>query len=184
MILGITGTDGAGKGTVVDYLVKEKGFIHSSARALIIEEIETRGLPNDRNHMRIVANDLRKKHGNDYIVMFYLERTKKTGDKKVVIDSLRTVAEAETLKKNGGILIAVDADQEVRYERVQARRSESDQVSFEEFKQHEALEMDDPDPHGLQKAKVIQMADYTILNNGTFEDVYVQVENILEKLDS
>ena len=26
--IGITGTLGAGKGTIVDYLVKEKGFVH------------------------------------------------------------------------------------------------------------------------------------------------------------
>ncbi|MFQ5541068.1 MAG: AAA family ATPase [Candidatus Paceibacteria bacterium] len=183
MIVGITGTDGAGKGTVVDYLVNEKGFAHYHARTLIIEEIEKRGLEVNRSNMRIVANDLRREHGNDYIVSFFLERSKKTGDKKVVIDSLRAVAEAETLKKAGGTLVAVDADQEIRFERVQARRSESDKVSFEEFARHEALEMNDPDPHGMQKAKVIEMADYTILNNGTFEDVYMQVEAILKKLN-
>jgi len=86
MILGITGTDGAGKGTVVDYLVKEKGFALYHARTLLIEEIEKRGLPIDRKHMRLVANDLRAQYGNDYIVRFFLERATKTGDKKIVID--------------------------------------------------------------------------------------------------
>jgi dephospho-CoA kinase len=33
MIIGITGTDGAGKGAVVDYLVAQKGFTHYSGRA-------------------------------------------------------------------------------------------------------------------------------------------------------
>lgn len=181
-MIGITGTDGAGKGVVVDYLVKEKGFAHYHARALLIEEIEKRGLPNDRPHMREVANDLRKTHGNDYIVKFFLERAEKTGDTKIVMDSLRALAEAELLKQSGGVLIAVDADQEIRFERVQKRRSESDKVSFEEFAQHEALEMNDPDPHGMQKEKVMKMADYTILNNGTLDDVYVQIDSILEKI--
>ena len=39
MIIGITGTDGSGKGTVVDYLVEQKGFKHYSARAIFEEEI-------------------------------------------------------------------------------------------------------------------------------------------------
>jgi len=182
MIIGITGTDGAGKGAVVDYLVKEKGFAHYSARALLIEEIERQGIQNNRSNMRIVANELRAKYGNDYVVHHYLERAKKTGDKKIIIESLRAVDEATLLKKSGGILLAVDADQEIRFERVQKRRSESDKVSFEEFAKHEALEMNDPDPHGMQKERVMQMADYTIMNNGTLDDVYVQIESILKKI--
>ena len=42
IIIGITGTLGAGKGTIVDYLVKERGFVHYSVRAFITEEIEKR----------------------------------------------------------------------------------------------------------------------------------------------
>lgn len=182
MIIGITGTDGAGKGTVVNYLVEKKGFVHISARELLIAEIEKRGLPIDRNHMRIVANDLRREHGNDYIAHFALGRAAALEAENVVIESIRAVAEAETLKKSGAILLAVDADQSIRYERVQERRSESDQVSFEEFVRHELLEMNDPDPNGMQKAAVIAMADYTILNNGTMQEVYAQVEEVLKDI--
>ena len=42
--IGITGTLGAGKGTIVDYLVKNRGFVHYSVRAFITEEIKRRGL--------------------------------------------------------------------------------------------------------------------------------------------
>lgn len=179
MIIGITGTDGAGKGTVVEYLVTKKGFTHYHARALFIEEITRQGLPNDRAHMRLVANQLRKMHGNDFIVRFFLKRADETGDTRVVIDSLRAVAEAETLKAHGGILLAVDADQQLRYERVQARRSSSDQVSFEQFQSHEELESNDPDPHGMQKQKVIDMADHVIENNGTLEELHEKIEKFL-----
>ena len=182
MIIGITGTDGSGKGTVVEYLVKEKGFAHYHARTLLIKEIQKRGLPVDRNQMRLIANEFRAQYGNDYLVQFFLAQAKDAGDAHIIIDSIRALAEAEYLKAQGGILLAVDADQKVRYERVQKRRSESDKVSFEQFVAHEELEKNDPNPHGMQKAKVIEMADYHILNGGTLEELHTQVDTFLEKL--
>ena len=183
VLIGITGTDGAGKGTVVDYLVQQKSFQHYHARTLFIAEIEKQGLPNDRAHMRIVANKLRAEYGNDFIVRLFLKQAETSGDERIIIDSLRAVAEADTLKAHGGILLAVDADQRTRYDRVQARRSTSDQVTFEEFQAHEELENNDPDPHGMQKQRVIDMADYCIENKGTREELHTKIEDVLARIE-
>ncbi len=182
MLIGITGTDGSGKGTVVDYLISEKGFAHYSARAIYLEEIDRRGIEQSRANMRLIANEMREKHGDDFLITYYLKKIKEEGTENAIIESIRAFSEAVTLKSNGGILIAVDADQKLRYERVQERRSESDRVSFEEFVAHEAVELNDPDPHGMQKQKVIDMADYTILNNGTFEEFHAQIEAVYQKI--
>lgn len=181
MIIGITGTDGAGKGAVVEYLVERYQFVHCSARAIITEEINRRGLPVDREHMRLVANDLRKEHGNDYVVSHYLKQYAES-DQDVVIESIRALAEAETLKQEGGILLAVDADQQLRYERITARQSESDRVTFDAFVTHEALEMNDTDPNGMQKAAVMQSADVTITNNGTLAALHTAVDAFMDSV--
>ncbi len=176
MIIGITGTDGAGKGAVVEYLMDAKGFVHYSSRALITTEIQARNLPVTREQMRLVANDLRKTRGHDVLVTLALERMQQEQVHDVIIESIRTLKEAETLKARGGFLLAVDADQSLRYERIVSRQSASDQVSFAEFVAHEQLEMNDPDPNGMQKAAVMEAADYTIMNNGTFAELAQQVE--------
>ncbi len=179
MIIGITGTDGGGKGTVVDYLVAKKGYVHCSARALWNAEIVRQGLEINRANMRIVANELRAKNGDGFFVQYYVDWAKQEGHTNIVSQSIRAMAEAETLKKNGGILWAVDADPAVRFKRIQARASESDRVTFEEFMAHEALEMNDPDPHGMQKAAVMAAADITIMNNGTVADLDKEIEGAL-----
>ena len=40
ILIGITGTLGAGKGTVVDFLIENYGFKHYSVRGFLTEEIE------------------------------------------------------------------------------------------------------------------------------------------------
>ncbi|MFN3188113.1 MAG: AAA family ATPase [Candidatus Paceibacteria bacterium] len=181
MIIGITGSDGGGKGTVVEYLVS-KGFTHYSSREFIVTEIEKQGLPVDRNQMRLTANELRGKYGNEFVVKQAYEKAQAEGRLNVVIESIRALAEAEYLKAQGGILLSVDADSAVRYQRVQARRSASDQVTYEQFLAHEELEKNDPDPNGMQKAKVMNMADYTITNDGSLEDLKDKVDECLSIL--
>lgn len=182
MIIGITGTDGAGKGTVVEYLVGQLGFIHCSARAIWEEEFKKRNIASSRENMRLVANELRGIHGNDFLIKYYLPIIQNEGYKNSVIESVRAIAEVDTLKENGGILIAVDADQHLRYERIAARGSATDQVSFEKFVAQEELEMNDPNPNGMQKAEVMEMADYTILNEGTVEELHQKIEEVLNKI--
>lgn len=180
MMIGITGTDGAGKGTVVDYLVEHKGFKRYHVRSFLLEEISKQGLTPDRATMRLVANDIRREFGNDAFVARFLKQAEEQGDALVIIDSIRAKAEAETLKKHGGILLCIDADRRIRYERIKQRGSSSDDVTYEEFILLEEREMNDPDPSGMQKAEVMKMADHTILNDVSLQELHSDVEKFLQ----
>lgn len=182
MIIGITGTDGAGKGAVVQHLVKEHGFLHVSSRAQIEAEIELRGLSATRANLREVANDMRKQHGNGVLVSRAFDVVRRQQAKNAVIESIRAVAEVEVLHAAHGVLWAVDANPEERYRRIIGRASASDQVTFEEFLAHEKLEMNDPDPNGMQKAAVMAAADYTIMNDQSLKALYKQVNTTLQNI--
>ena len=77
--IGITGTLGAGKGTIVDYLVQQRGFVHYSVRAFITEEIKRRGLEVNRDTMTLVGNDLRAQHSPSWIVEQLYEKAAASG---------------------------------------------------------------------------------------------------------
>lgn len=185
MILGITGTIGAGKGTVVDYLVREKGFRHYSVREAIIEEIQKRGLPVNRDTMNEVATDMRARYGGSYFGDLLRKRVQEEGVEHAIIESIRTVAEADNIHAIGGYILVVDAPEEVRYARIISRGSETDSVSFEKFKQQEAREMDSErpdDPSYMNMRDVIARADATVSNDGTIEELGPKIEAALATL--
>lgn len=182
IIIGITGTLGAGKGTIVDYL-KKKGFKHYSVRAFVVEEIKKQGLPVIRDNMVIVANDLRQQFGPSYIVETLYERAQKEGV-NCIIESIRTTGEIEGLHKKGRFyLLAVDAQPKLRYERIRKRNDvQSDKVSFDKFMEDEKKESVSDNPGKQNLVKCIQMADYKLDNSGTRRELYKQVDKALGEI--
>jgi len=180
MIIGITGTNGSGKGEVANYLVDKKGFNHYSTRALIIQEIQKRGLPVNRDTMNTVSTDMRKTLGGEVFHKILYERAVRDGG-DAVIESVREVPGADFLKKHGAFLIAVDANQRERYDRSKKRGSSTDYIEFDTFKMQEEREMQDPDPLKQNVRKVMEMADAFIENNGTMGELHRKVDEALEK---
>ncbi len=181
MIIGITGTLGAGKGTVVEFL-KQKGFVHLSVRDFLIGEIKRRNLEINRNNMLLVANDLREKNSSSYIAERLYEKAKNE-TKNCVIESLRSVGEVEALKNKGTFyLIGVDADIKTRYERIKQRQSASDNVTFEEFVEDEKFETTSEDPSKSNVLRCLGLADFKLENNGNLEDLNKKIEEIYNEI--
>ena len=181
MVIGITGSFGAGKGTVVEYLKKEKGFTHYSASGFIVEEIERRGLEVNRDTMAIVANDLRELHGPSYIIDSLYARAKERGG-DVIIESLRAVAEVRRIKELGGIVLGIDAEPEIRYAHSVARNSEKDHVTYEKWLSQERAESNQTNPHKQNIFGALKESDYIISNNDSLEGLYEKVEEFLNSI--
>jgi len=127
-----------------------------------------------------VANDIRKKHGSSYIVK-ELYNLAKQKSQNSIIESIRCVGEVIELKKLPKfILLAVDADIKIRYERILKRKSSKDNVSFEEFKNREELEMSSTDENKQNIKKCIELSDFQIDNNSTIADLHKKIDEIIK----
>ncbi len=184
IIIGITGTLGAGKGTIVEYLVGKKGFKHYSVRELLSEIIRAGGQAVNRDTMVETANRMREQHGPGFLVE-ELFRKAQDSQNNCIIESIRTEGEINSLRKKGNFyLISVDASPEVRYQRVVARGSETDRVSFEKFLDDEKREMGSSDPTKQNLHKCIALADFKVKNDGSIEDLEKTVNNILQEIEN
>jgi dephospho-CoA kinase len=182
IIVGITGTLGAGKGTVVEYLVKEKGFIHFSVRGYLAEVITAGGEQVNRDILVRTANELREKNNPAFIIEELYRKASET-QHNCIIESIRTPGEIASLRKQPGFyLVAVDADIGIRYNRIKLRASETDDIDFDTFRQNEEREMHSTDPNKQNLAECIRQADFLIRNDGTLEELNKSIEIILEKI--
>ena len=82
------------------------------------------------------------------------------------------------------MLWAVDADRELRYDRIVKRGSETDMISFEEFCAQEDREMASTEAHDMNVRGVMAMADHVFHSNGTKEELYLEVEEALREVES
>lgn len=182
IVIGITGTMAAGKDTIAAYL-QTKGFIHHSLSDILREELKKENLPENVDNLLALGNCLRKKFGAGILGKKILEKIKKNKEEKVAVTSIRHPAEIEELKKmKNFFLLAVDAPIRLRYLRAQKRNRQGDRVSFEKFKAQEKLQLQNKGS-AAQILNCMNQANYKIINDKTFADLYAKVDKILTKIE-
>jgi dephospho-CoA kinase len=187
-IIGLSGTNGSGKDTVGEMLAAQHGYLFVSVSDLLREEARRRNLPVTREVLRTISAEWRREFGLGVLVDRAIEKCKSFGDKYVgvVASPMRNAGEAQHLKDCGGLLIWVDADPRVRYERITNRkRSLEDDKTFEQFLAEEQDEMHrqvGADEATLNMAAVKEKADIFLENNGSDVAVFQsQIEKVLNR---
>lgn len=187
IIIGITGANGSGKGTVVEILRKKKHFHYFSVRGFITPLVQEKGWPVDRPHMQKLSDELRKKFGPSYITDQLIDQAFEKGG-SAIIESFRAIGEVESARNLARklhtkfILLAVHSEINSRYERIKVRGSATDNVTFEEFVEHDKMEADLKENHRANIKACVKMADYTLENNGTFEELEDKIDDFLKTI--
>jgi dephospho-CoA kinase len=173
-LIGLTGTNGAGKGEVANYLLA-KGYAYLSLSDEIRAHIQRRGLECTRDQMIAAGNSLRRRYGADVLARRVLKKVKGP----TVIDSIRNVREVACLRRCGDfILVAVDAPAKLRYARVRKRGRAESASTLEEFVAKENEEMAGG-KSGQQLRRCLELADVTVRNDGTLATLHRRIEESL-----
>lgn len=173
-LIGLTGTNGAGKGEVAAYLAK-KGYVYFSLSDLIREELLKNGKEVTRDNLIKKGNKLREKFGPDILAKLIMKRVKE----KAVVDSIRNPNEVEYLRKQKNfILLAIDSPVELRYDRVKKRGRVESASTLQEFIKKEEEEMTNLEK-GQQIQNCMKMADFVVINDASLEDLHQMLEEML-----
>jgi dephospho-CoA kinase len=176
IILGIAGEIAAGKGAVVQHIInKYDGSVHKFSQP-IRELLRRLYLEESRQNMSDLSLMLRKKYGQDILAKVMFNDSQKDPKEVVVIDGVRMVSDVKYLKELPQFkLVYVEADMKLRYERLVARRENSDDETktFEEFQQEHESETEQ------QIEDLKNYADFVVNNDGDFNFLYAQLDEII-----
>ena len=178
-LIAVVGQAGSGKDTAANYIAKKYDYKHISTADILREYITSKKLGNlTRRNMSEVVEKLRIENGNAILVKMAL---KNEDADKIVLSALRNPEESRLVKELGGVLIDTKADLKSRYKRNKKRSRQGDSVSFEEFKNIEDRENTNKN-FGINEVEA--MSDYTLNNNGTYEDFYAQLDEIINSIEN
>lgn len=176
----------AGKSEVTQLLKQNYGFHSLRFSQLLEEELINRGLEINRQNLSNIGNLLRQEYGSNALSVKLMEKINRENYSNVVIDGARNPSEIEYIRNNAKnwhtIALVIDAPQEVRFQRIQARKREGDPQTFEEFKKRDDIELHgDGSPHAQRIIDCITIADETIRNTGQLEQLNQILENLIQK---
>ncbi|MBW2724140.1 MAG: AAA family ATPase [Deltaproteobacteria bacterium] len=164
MIVGVAGRNGAGKGEVIK-LLEAKGYVAHSLSDAIRDVLRERGLEESRERMIETGRALRAEGGPGVLGERLAAKMDPAQD--YAIDSVRHPAEVAALRASGQpfVLLWVDADLGVRFERIRARGRVGDPVTLDALRVLEARELGSDDPAAQQLDAVREIKDCVLLND-------------------
>lgn len=183
-IIGIVGPFASGKGVVTEYLMKEFRYVSFSLSTIVHDEVKRKGIINyDRTILQNTGDELRKREGDGVLAKRAIKKLnlKKNKLNKVVIEGIRNPGEVEYLRSIPGfVLIAVNASQKIRFQRMLLRKKPWDPKDWATFKKmDERDERDKKNTNGQQVKKCMEMADIQLQNNAGIDQFYEDIKNTL-----
>jgi dephospho-CoA kinase len=174
-VVALVGMAGSGKSEAAQ-VFKAKGFFRVRFGDITDEEIKRRGLELSEANERPIREMLRKEHGMAaYAILNQprIDSALKTAD--VVVDGLYSWEEYLSLKSHYSrnfFVVAVYSSPATRYARLSTRHQRP-------LTQEESTSRDKAEIENLNKGGPIAMADFTIVNETSLDDLRQNTEKII-----
>lgn len=180
-VLVLTGMPGSGKSTAVE-VAKARGVPVLRMGDDVVDEVRSRGLPDDRTNVGRIASEMRESHGPAIWAVRTIERVRGGEVGKapiIIIDGCRSTAELDAFREAFGtdlLVLAITASEGTRFERLKERGRPDDITTIEELRERDSSEL------GWGLGEVMAAADITIENEGPVEDVQRRISEALDRL--
>lgn len=178
IVFGFTGLLSSGKGTAAKYLEEKYNARTYRFSTKLRNLLDCLYIEHSRDTMIEMSEAVRSIFGEDIMAKAMAKDVIYDDTPIIVVEGIRRPADIAYLKELPNfILVEIFAEQKTRYERLIKRDENADDNS----KTYEQFLADHQRPTELSIAEVTPEAKERIDNNGTFEDLYQQLDKLIAK---
>jgi len=180
-VLAVVGMPGSGKTVACDYLAK-KGHPRIYFGQVTFDEMKKQDLEINEANEKKVREELRRKHGMGTYAILNLPKIYKALETKdlIVLESLYSWEEYQIVKKDFGDnfkVLLIHSSPTSRHARLEKRPERP-------LTKEEALSRDEAQIVNSHIAGPIAVADFVVVNEGTVEEMFGEVDKVIEKLNA
>lgn len=177
IIIGLVGEMAAGKSTVTEYLKKNYQATTFRFSDMLRDILKRIHVEPERANLQSLSTFVRQTYGEDIMSKVIAKDVSAATAPMIITEGIRRPSDITYLREVPGFkIIAISADEKIRYERIIQRRENPDDANktWEQFRAEGNQESE-------QKIKAIAAeADFTVDNNGTTAELFEQIEKILK----
>ncbi|RWZ78424.1 MAG: dephospho-CoA kinase [Candidatus Microsaccharimonas sossegonensis] len=179
-ILAFVGLTGAGKTTAVEHFT-EKGYPKVYFGGIIYEAMAEAGIEKGEANEAKFRVEIRQKEGNDFVVKRIIKQIRElssSGQHRIIADGIYTWDEYKAIKHafpGETTVVAITSPKHLRYHWLQTRSARPQTPEISAARDTHEIET-------LQKGGPIAAADFFIINNGSLDHFYDQLDAVADSL--
>jgi dephospho-CoA kinase len=177
-VIGAVGDIGSGKDEVLKYLRDRYGVPFLSTGDIVRQMAQEDGVEGTRENLEAISKRCFTELGRGCFVRMAAQEIVKRGWKVAGISGVRSPDDVAVMREmfGGGFILVrvVVNDPEIRFERVRLRGERRDPLTWEAFQQQDGNEEQE-----FQINRAEAMADYSIDNSGTVEELHRQIDELV-----
>ncbi|MDO8626193.1 MAG: AAA family ATPase [Candidatus Magasanikbacteria bacterium] len=176
IILGFIGQLASGKGTLAKYCSEKYSAKTYRFSTMLRDILDRLYIEKSRENLQKISRVLRENFGQDLMSRVIAEDVNNDQGAIIIVDGVRRPTDITYLETNPNFyLVYITANQKIRWGRLVKRRENpgDETKTFAEFCQDEQAEAE------KHIEKLGQKAKFVINNDGSFEDLYKQLEDIV-----
>lgn len=179
IVLGFTGLMVSGKGTAAAYVVERYQAGSHRYSTMLRDVLQRLHQLTTRENMQALSGLLRQQFGENILAQVIAEDVRADTHDIVIVEGIRRLADIEYLRQLPEFhLIAIEAEESIRYQRLITRGENPDDAS----KTREQFALDQQAEPEQAIPSVMEQAEYRINNDGSVEALQQQLDQLLTSL--